>query len=47
MKRAKYKSGEFIVKEGDDGNEFFFLEEGEAVATKNDNRLFYLFLFFI
>ena len=30
----KYKAGEFIIKEGESGNEFFLLQEGHAIATK-------------
>jgi len=30
--------GETIIKEGDEGNTFYFLEEGEAEATKNLNE---------
>ena len=30
----KYKAGEYIIKEGESGNEFFLLQEGHAIATK-------------
>jgi len=30
----RFKSGETIIKEGDPGNELFFVQEGEAIATK-------------
>ena len=29
-----FKAGDYIIKEGDEGNNFFIIEEGEAVATK-------------
>eukprot|EP00331_Platyophrya_macrostoma_P014159 CAMPEP_0176432356 /NCGR_PEP_ID=MMETSP0127-20121128/15349_1 /TAXON_ID=938130 /ORGANISM="Platyophrya macrostoma, Strain WH" /LENGTH=381 /DNA_ID=CAMNT_0017814519 /DNA_START=25 /DNA_END=1170 /DNA_ORIENTATION=- len=34
LKHAKFRAGEYVVKEGENGNTFFFIEEGEAVATK-------------
>eukprot|EP01017_Pseudomicrothorax_dubius_P033067 TRINITY_DN4389_c0_g1_i5.p1 TRINITY_DN4389_c0_g1~~TRINITY_DN4389_c0_g1_i5.p1 ORF type:complete len:120 (+),score=36.25 TRINITY_DN4389_c0_g1_i5:881-1240(+) len=34
LKPEKFKQGEFVVKQGDVGDTFFFIEEGEAVATK-------------
>lgn len=34
LKPLKFKKGEYVVKEGDQGDSFFFIEEGEAVATK-------------
>lgn len=30
----KYNAGDFIIKEGEQGDKFYFLEAGEAVATK-------------
>ena len=29
-----FAAGDLIIKEGDDGNEFFIVEEGEVVCTK-------------
>lgn len=31
----KYRPGDFIIKQGDEGNKFYFIEEGTAVATRN------------
>lgn len=30
----KYNAGEYIIKQGDEGNKFFLVEEGELLATK-------------
>ena len=35
LKVKVYKSGDLIIKEGDDGDDFFIVEEGEVVCTKN------------
>ena len=29
-----FKAGEFIIKQGEEGNKFYLIEAGEAVATK-------------
>lgn len=34
FKETSVKANEFIIKEGDAGNDLFLLREGEAVATK-------------
>jgi cAMP-dependent protein kinase regulator len=34
VKRVKVPAGEYIVKEGEKGDVFYFVEEGEAYATK-------------
>mmetsp|Transcript_15610 Transcript_15610/g.10985 ORF Transcript_15610/g.10985 Transcript_15610/m.10985 type:complete len:234 (+) Transcript_15610:356-1057(+) len=34
FKQLSFKEGEYIIKEGDSGNELFFLQEGQAIATK-------------
>jgi cAMP-dependent protein kinase regulator len=34
FKEEKYKSGDFVMKEGDEGDKFYFVEKGEAVALK-------------
>ncbi len=34
MKIEKHKAGEYIIKQGDEGNTFYIIEEGKAVATK-------------
>jgi len=31
---VKYKAGEYVIKQGESGDKFFFIEDGEAVATK-------------
>ena len=33
-KNVEYNEGEYVIFEGEEGNEFFILLEGEAVATK-------------
>lgn len=35
LKVKVYKAGDLIIKEGDDGDDFFIVEEGEVVCTKN------------
>ncbi len=34
FKEEKYGAGDYIIQEGDTGNVFYFIQEGEAVATK-------------
>jgi len=34
LKSTSYKQGDFIIKEGEIGDTFYILEEGEAFATK-------------
>lgn len=34
LKTLKFEPGEFIIKQGDTGNDFYIVEEGHAVATK-------------
>ncbi len=34
LKDEKYKKGDFVINEGDIGDKFFFLAEGQAIATK-------------
>mmetsp|Transcript_27195 Transcript_27195/g.19592 ORF Transcript_27195/g.19592 Transcript_27195/m.19592 type:complete len:119 (-) Transcript_27195:66-422(-) len=34
LKEEKYKKGEFIIKEGQIGNTFYIISEGEAIALK-------------
>jgi len=31
---VKYRAGDYVIKQGERGDKFFFIEEGEAVATK-------------
>lgn len=28
-----YEAGEFLIRQGDDGNDFFVIEEGEVVCS--------------
>jgi len=30
----KYKTGDYIIKQGEEGNKFYIIEEGAAIATK-------------
>lgn len=34
FKEELFKAGELIIKEGEEGNKFYLIEEGEAVASK-------------
>lgn len=34
FKEQRFASGEYIIKEGEPGNDLFLLQEGEAYATK-------------
>lgn len=34
FKELHFKTGEFVIKEGEEGNVFYFIQHGEAVATK-------------
>ena len=36
LERKTYNEGEYIVREGDKGDCFYFLEEGKVVATKKN-----------
>lgn len=36
IKTEKYEKNQFIIKEGEQGDKFFILDEGEAVATKEN-----------
>lgn len=35
LQTQKYEEGELVIKEGDNGNTFFLVEEGSAIALKN------------
>ena len=34
LREEKYKKGDYVIREGDIGDKFFFISEGEAIATK-------------
>eukprot|EP01015_Nassula_variabilis_P016047 TRINITY_DN2422_c0_g1_i6.p4 TRINITY_DN2422_c0_g1~~TRINITY_DN2422_c0_g1_i6.p4 ORF type:complete len:147 (+),score=39.14 TRINITY_DN2422_c0_g1_i6:44-442(+) len=34
VKTVKFNKGDYVVKQGESGNTFYFIEEGEAIATK-------------
>lgn len=34
LRPQKFEVGEFIIRQGDEGDTFFFIEEGSAVALK-------------
>jgi cAMP-dependent protein kinase regulator len=36
LKPMKYETGDFVIRQGEDGDSFFFIEEGNAVALKVD-----------
>jgi cAMP-dependent protein kinase regulator len=38
LKTTKFKTGEYIIKQGDIGDNFYIVEEGEAYATKIFNE---------
>jgi len=33
-----FKAGETIIRQGDEGNKFFLMEEGSAIATINQGN---------
>lgn len=35
MKVENYKKGDYIIKQGESGNVFYFIEDGSAIATKS------------
>lgn len=37
LKTIKYRANEYIIRQGDNGDTFYFIEEGEAVAMKKEN----------
>lgn len=34
FREENFKAGDLIIREGEEGNKFYLIEEGEAVATK-------------
>jgi len=34
LKEEKYKKGDYVIEEGQIGDKFYFISEGEAIATK-------------
>ena len=34
IKEENYKAGEYVIREGEEGNVFYLIMEGDAVATK-------------
>jgi len=38
LKTMKFKKGEVVVKEGDQGNTFYFVESGTAIAYKKNSK---------
>ena len=34
LKQVKFNKGDYVVREGDKGDVFYFVVEGEAIATK-------------
>jgi len=37
IKEENYQEGTFVIKEGDIGNVFYIIIEGEAIATKSSS----------
>lgn len=37
IKSKKFKQGDYVIREGDKGDTFYFIESGEAHATKKQN----------
>jgi cAMP-dependent protein kinase regulator len=35
FKQLSYKAGDYVIREGEPGNDLYLLQEGEAIATKN------------
>lgn len=44
IKTRDYKKGEYIIREGEKGNTFYFIEKGEAVASKMIKGIHYSFV---
>lgn len=38
MDQKEYKEGEFVIKEGDDGNDLFVVDKGSLRCTKKDKK---------
>jgi len=36
IKSKTYQQGDYVIKQGEKGNTFYFIEAGEAIATKNN-----------
>ncbi len=34
IKTKHYKKGDYVIKQGEKGNTFYFIEKGNAIATK-------------
>ena len=34
IKSRQYKKGDYVIKQGEKGNTFYFIEKGNAIATK-------------
>jgi cAMP-dependent protein kinase regulator len=47
FKPLSYSAGDYVVKEGDEGDCFFFLEQGEAIATKIVNTGNYFIIIYL
>merc|ERR1712107_791790 len=39
LESRTYQNGEVIIRKGDDGNEFFFIEEGSVCVSSNGKKL--------
>jgi CRP-like cAMP-binding protein len=35
-----YKKGDYVMKEGEDGDKFYLLIDGNLIAEKNGNKVF-------
>ena len=38
FKEEYYKDGQYIIKQGDEGNVFYIISEGEAIATISEGN---------
>lgn len=36
LQEEKFKCGDYIIREGEEGHKFYMVEEGELIATKYD-----------
>ena len=38
IKSKKFKKGEYVIREGDHGDTFYFIESGQAIATQQQGQ---------
>ena len=40
LREEVYKKGDYVMKEGEDGDKFYLLIDGNLIAEKNGNKVF-------